>query len=157
MTLHPKLWEIVAAQFPMGRSSHHGPLHWRRVLENGLRLAKATGADEEIVELFAIFHDSRRVNDSIDAGHGRRGAELALTMHGEHFSLTEERLALLLEACRGHTDRGIHKNPTVGTCWDSDRLDLWRVGIYPSAKYLCTEEARRKEIIEWAVKRSRGG
>jgi uncharacterized protein len=40
----------------------HGVGHWARVLENGLRLAKATGAAVEVVQLFAVFHDSRRVN-----------------------------------------------------------------------------------------------
>jgi hypothetical protein len=36
----------------------HGVGHWVRVLENGLRLAKDTKADVEVVQLFAIFHDA---------------------------------------------------------------------------------------------------
>ena len=35
----------------------HGVAHWARVLENALRLAPDTGADPEIVTLFALFHD----------------------------------------------------------------------------------------------------
>jgi hypothetical protein len=31
------------------------------VLENGLRLAQTTGVNIEVVQLFAVFHDSKRV------------------------------------------------------------------------------------------------
>ena len=44
----------------------HGVVHWARVLENGLRVAEANGADREVVALFALFHDSRRVNEDQD-------------------------------------------------------------------------------------------
>jgi hypothetical protein len=30
---------------------------------------------------------------------------------------------------------------TIGTCWDADRLDLPRVGIWPSAALLSTDAA----------------
>ena len=43
---------------------------------------------------------------------------------------------------------------TVQTCWDSDRLDLGRVGIKPSSDRLCTEVAKRSVVIEEAYKRS---
>ena len=49
----------------------HGVGHWARVLENGLRLADATGAKIEVVQLFAILHDSRRVSDGLDDGQDR--------------------------------------------------------------------------------------
>jgi len=58
----------------------HGVVHWARVLENGLRLAGATGASVEVVTLFALFHDSRRVNQSHDYGHGLRGAKFAQSL-----------------------------------------------------------------------------
>lgn len=151
MPVDPQLWTIVAEQFPMGPNSHHGPEHWRRVLTFGTRLARATHADLELVELFALFHDSRRMNDAIDPDHGSRGADLAESFHGKLFQLDDARLELLLTACRDHTDGGVIDDPTIGTCWDADRLDLWRVGIYPQATFLCTEEARKMEIIEWAV------
>jgi hypothetical protein len=48
-----------------------------RLLENGLRLAKATGAAIEVVQLIAVFYDSRWVNEGIDYHHGERGAERA--------------------------------------------------------------------------------
>jgi len=151
MPIDSHLWETVSSQFPMGRLSHHGPMHWRRVFTFGQRLARATGADLEVVELFALFHDSRRQNDSLDPGHGKRGAELALSFHGKGFSLRPEQLDLLIKACEEHTEGELTDEPTMGTCWDSDRLDLWRVGIYPDPRFLCTGEAKKSEIIEWAV------
>jgi uncharacterized protein len=42
---------------PLG--GDHGVAHWARVLENGLRLAEETGANVEVVQLFALLHDSR--------------------------------------------------------------------------------------------------
>lgn len=151
MAVSKELWSFVEEQFPMGEHSFHGPSHWRRVLKFGKRIARTNGADLELLELFALFHDSRRVNDSIDHNHGKRGADLALKCHGTYFNLDQDRLDLLLLACREHTTGGKHKEPTIAACWDSDRLDLWRVGIYPDPDFMCTKEARSREMIEWAV------
>jgi uncharacterized protein len=152
MPQNEELWKVVEGQFPMGRLSHHGPKHWRRVLLFGQRLAETVPrVDLEVLELFAVFHDSRRVNDAVDDGHGERGAELALALHGKHFQLSPERLDLLVSACKGHTAGQKTEQPTIAVCWDSDRLDLWRVGIYPSADCMCTDEAKKKAVIEWAV------
>ena len=38
-------------------------------------------------------------------------------------------MGLLAFACEEHTNGGIGPDPTVGVCWDADRLNLWRVGI----------------------------
>jgi uncharacterized protein len=51
----------------------HGVAHWARVMENGLRVAGETGADFEVVRLFALLHDSRRLSDGGDPEHGRFG------------------------------------------------------------------------------------
>jgi uncharacterized protein len=136
----------------------HGVGHWARVLENGLRLAKETKANVEIVQLFAIFHDSCRVNEGSDFGHGRRGAELAAKLCGHLFDLGDTELRLLYEACAGHTD-GLTEaaDVTIQTCWDADRLDLGRVWMYPEPKKLCTEAAKRAEIINWAGDRGAFG
>jgi uncharacterized protein len=133
----------------------HGVVHWARVLENGLKLAEATGADRTIVSLFALFHDSRRVNDGSDWGHGWRGAELAKSLRGSIFELNDADFELLYRACEWHTEGVTDPSATVCTCWDADRLDLGRVGIRPNPKYLCTEAARSPEILAWADKRAR--
>jgi len=151
MTIDERLWKIVEDQFPMGKNSFHGPKHWRRVLIFGGKLAEGNNADLELLELFALFHDSQRTNDSVDHGHGKRGANLAEMYHGKYFHLSDDRLDILLQACRDHTSGGAHEHPTIGACWDADRLDLWRVGIYPDPSFMSTKRAKTKEIIEWAV------
>ena len=74
----------------------HGVVHWARVQENGLRVAAANGADEEVVHLFALFHDSRRVNEHRDHGHGTLGGELASTLRGTLVHLDDARFDHLL-------------------------------------------------------------
>lgn len=129
----------------------HGVGHWKRVAAAGLVLHPRTpGADPLVVFLFALFHDSMRLNDGHDPFHGPRGAELARGLRGEAFDLDDERMGLLAFACEEHTNGGVTSHPTVGACWDADRLNLWRVGIEPSPRWLSTEAARSEERIEWA-------
>ena len=128
--------------FPAGKHSIHGPAHWLRVERNGLLLAARSGADETIVRLFALFHDSCRINDGHDPQHGQRGADLAATLRGTLFDISDPAFELLHYACCWHTDELHHADPTVGTCWDADRLDLGRVGIIPHERYMSTEFGR---------------
>ena len=139
----PQLWTRLTAQFPLGELSIHGPDHWRRVEENGLALAGTNAADRTVVRLFAVFHDSRRQNDSVDPEHGRRAAELAKRLHGEVFQIEPEQLEKLLDACEHHNQGMTSADPTIGTCWDADRLDLPRIGIDPEPEYMNTEEGRQ--------------
>jgi uncharacterized protein len=48
----------------------------------------------------------------------------------------------------------MHPDITIQTCWDSDRLDLGRVGITPHPRRLCTEAAKRPTTIKWADARA---
>ena len=41
-----------------------------------------------------------------------------------------------------HADGTVSSDPTVGACWDADRLDLPRVGITPRPELFSTEAAR---------------
>lgn len=133
----------------------HGWSHWVRVYENGMRLAKTNSADELVVGLFAFTHDIARKNDGGDRGHGARAAALIREeMQGRFFQLTPLQLAQLTQAVSEHTDGKTEADITVQTCWDSDRLDLWRAGYYPSPHKLCTNEAKDPGIIQWAVQRS---
>jgi len=132
----------------------HGVAHWGRVLDNGLRLAEFTGANPGIVQLFGLFHDSRRLNDSRDPLHGARGAELAAAMNGGLFTLPSPDLELLRYACTHHTEGLTEGDATVRTCWDADRLDLPRVSVFPKPARLCTAPAREKDFIAQAAARS---
>jgi hypothetical protein len=49
----------------------------------------------------------------------------------EWFDISNSEMALLFEACAGHSEGFIDADIMVQTCWDADRLDLGRVGIEP--------------------------
>lgn len=145
----------VAEQFRLPLRSPHGPAHWMRVRTNGLLLAKETGANRAVVELFALFHDSRRASDSKDPNHGPRGAVLAEAFHRQgRFQCTDQELDTLMAACYGHTRGKTHPDITIATCWDADRLDLGRVGIIPAPHRLCTHAAAQDQVIDDALHRA---
>ena len=154
--LSVELLDHLLEQFPLGESVLHGKNHWMRVLQNGRILSKETGANLNVVELFAILHDCKRDNDDYDLEHGRKAAEYIKEIRSNWLNINDVETELLIEACKYHSDGLIEGDITVQTCWDSDRLDLGRVGIYPSPERLCTEPAKRKEVIELAYRRSIG-
>lgn len=153
----PLVLKTVLEDYALPLNGDHGVAHWARVLENGLRLAQETGANVEVVQLFAVLHDSRRVNEGTDPQHGPRAAEFALELRGSVFNLKEHEFRLLYKACHGHTHERTHPDVTIQTCWDSDRLDLGRVGITPHPTRLCTDAAKRPETIKWADGRASFG
>lgn len=154
LNLEPIVHAILE-EYPLSRSGIHGVAHWARVLENGARLARVTGANIEVVQLFAILHDSRRVTEETDPAHGIRGARFAASLRGKLFDLNDDDFDLLFVACAGHMDRPTDDDATVQTCWDADRLDLGRVGIRIDPFWL--GEATIEEcspIVEWADERA---
>jgi uncharacterized protein len=153
----PLILEVILEDYVLPWSGCHGIAHWARVLENGLRLAEETGANVEVVRLFAVLHDCRRINDHTDPDHGPRAAAFARTLRGRLFDLPEPEFRLLHRACAGHTHERTHPDVTIQTCWDADRLDLGRVGITPDPSYLCTEAAKRPATIRWADGRASFG
>jgi uncharacterized protein len=127
-----------------GIGSHiHGEHHWRTVGANGLWLAEPLdGADTLVIFLFALLHDSMRVNDSIDPEHGPRAAAFAVQLYAEGLlGTTPAQLETLRYACFEHTNGLVSSDPTVGVCWDADRLDLPRVGIQPDPARFSTARA----------------
>jgi hypothetical protein len=118
----------------------------------GLTLLDSTpDADPLVVLLFALFHDSMRESDGHDPEHGARGARLARTMRDAgDFDLDEERLLTLEEACTAHDKGTTSTDPTIGVCWDADRLNLWRVMIKPNPALLSTPGA--KDLSEHAAR-----
>ena len=139
---HPSILRAILDGYPLPIRGDHGVVHWARVHENGMRLADAVGADRDVVALFALFHDARRVGEFDDDGHGLRGGELARSLRGSLVHLDDTRFELLFEACRLHADGLTAGHPTLQACWDADRLDLGRVGIVPDPARLCTDAAR---------------
>jgi len=145
------LLQAIREQYRLRWEGVHGISHWARVWTIGLRLADQTGADLDVVELFAVFHDACRVNDERDPDHGRRGATLATNLRGQVFDLSEAAFTLLITACAGHTDGCTEGDVTIRTCWDADRLDLARVGIRPDPSRLCTPAAKDPRLFAWAT------
>jgi uncharacterized protein len=151
MTINVRaILDAVLEDYALPLDGDHGVAHWARVLENGFRLAEETGANVEVVHLFALLHDARRVNEWSDPEHGPRAAVFAETLRGRLIALPDHEFGLLHRACAGHTHERTHPNVTIQTCWDADRLDLGRVGTTPHPSLLCTEVARRPETIRWA-------
>lgn len=151
MTLDiPSVLHSVLEGYPLPWGGYHGVDHWARVLENGLRLAEESGASVDVVSLFAVLHDAKRLNEGDDPDHGPRAAEFARAMRGRLFDLPDHEFTLLHRACAGHTHERTHPDVTVRTCWDADRLDLGRVGVTPHRDYLGTDVARRADILAWA-------
>lgn len=149
MNLLPVL-HCILEDYALPLGGDHGVAHWARVLENGRRLAEETGANLEVVSLFAVLHDSRRINEVTDPDHGPRAAAFAAELRGNVLDLDGHEFRLLFRACEGHTHERNHPDVTIQTCWDSYRLDLGRVGITPHPSRLCTEVAKRPETIKWA-------
>jgi uncharacterized protein len=144
--------QVILEQYQLPLHGDHGLHHWARVWTNGHAVGSKSGADLEIVSLFALFHDSCRVSEFRDPGHGKRGGDLARELRGSHVHLDDQRFELLYEACRLHTDGLTEGEPTLLACWDADRLDLGRVGTMPKPHRLCTDSAR--ELIGWAHHRA---
>jgi uncharacterized protein len=155
-TITPQLMANIRAQFRLDWHGIHGANHWARVMHHGLSLSEVTGADTRVTRLFAVLHDSQRHDDYADPEHGDRAATYAYELHKEGLiDLPSRGLDLLMEACRFHSDGRRDADITIQTCWDSDRLDLGRVGIRPDPKYLCTSAATDPERIERAWRWSR--
>jgi uncharacterized protein len=149
---HALILNEILRRYALPVNGYHGVVHWARVLENGVRVAASNGGDAEVVRLFALFHDARRMNEHIDNGHGTRGGDLARSLRGTLVHLDDARFELLYNACVLHTDGHTTGDPTLLACWDADRLDLGRVGIVPKPHLLCTDMAR--DLLPWAHDRA---
>jgi uncharacterized protein len=147
--------KIALSQFKLDRHGIHGVAHWMRVRANGLQIAQLTGAKAHLVELFAVLHDSCRIDDGHDPEHGLRAARFAENLNQrEVLHLDRTDFDLLTTACRWHSHGAVLDDPTINTCWDADRLDLGRIGITPDPDRLCTDAAKSPAIFRWACDRS---
>jgi uncharacterized protein len=150
----PEAWlagirEYVMSIFKCGTHSIHGPSHWQRVDTFGLNIAKTSGADLTVVRLFALLHDSCRQDDGADLDHGPRAAEMLDRIVPTVFAIDPGRFDLLKETIRLHTFGQTTNDPTIGTCWDADRLDIGRVGMTPNAQYMSTEVGKDKAASQY--------
>ena len=140
----PQFLNAILAQYTLNPRGIHGIPHWWQVEKNALEIAETENIESPVFSLFALFHDSQRLNDGRDPDHGQRGAALAKELHGTWFELTATELEQLCYACENHTHQTHHPDPVIGICWDADRLDLPRVGIIPKTHFLNTTTAKAK-------------
>jgi len=138
------LFDLLQSRFKLDPDGVHGPRHWARVHRNAMWIAEemVEDVDTRVLEYFAFLHDSCRVNENRDPGHGSRAAELARQIRGEHILLEDDAFYALLEALVGHSSQDFHDDPTIQACWDADRLDLGRIGIVPERHRLGTTAAK---------------
>jgi uncharacterized protein len=127
----------------------HGVGHWSRVWFHGRHLPESVDVNPAILAWFAYLHDSQRYNDHSDPLHGTRAADFALNLKKDRVitELDNSDFERLCEAMRLHSDGHTEADAAIRACWDADRLDLWRVGIRPDAKRLCTQLARKTEVL----------
>ncbi|MCW2925503.1 MAG: hypothetical protein JWM98_2907 [Thermoleophilia bacterium] len=141
MTLVPDIDALLApvrADASLLDSNAHGENHWRAVARCAVEIRRTDPApDGGVLFLFAVLHDARRESEHRDPEHGPRAARLAERLRAEGlFELDDARMALLVEACELHDTGVTSTDPTIGACYDADRLNLRRVGIEPDAAYL---------------------
>jgi len=136
----------ILERYALSPTGTHGLSHWARVLEIGRILAPLTGANLKVVEHFAILHDSCRQSEFFDSRHGERSAAYVMSLK---LDLTKKEHLLLATACKlhNHVERSGPLDITLETCWDSDRLDLARVGSIPDPERLFTTPAREPKFI----------
>ena len=153
-TVSREFFDHLVSSHMLGHEGFHGKDHWLRVLHNAREIATETGANLRVLELFAVLHDSQRQNENHDPEHGHRAAAYAVKLKETWFELADDEMELLVEACRYHSDGIVNAHSTIQACWDSDRLDLGRVGVRPDPRCLCTRFAKSPEVIEAAYRRS---
>jgi uncharacterized protein len=144
---------LIKSEFKLDWDGIHGANHWARVLHHGKTIGELRQADLLVVELFGFLHDSCRLNDGRDPQHGQRAADFAHGIHGDFYQLSPKQLDTLCFAMQHHSGGEVSTNATIQTCWDSDRLDLGRVGIKPSAQYISEEAALFINLAyEWSIR-----
>jgi len=139
-----RLFEYAVGGFKLGSRSYHGPEHWENVERNVIAIAEATpGADMMVCRVFAILHDSQRQDEDEDKLHGTRAARFIKSLYdeGQLSVINKSQLDKLLHACVNHAKGETTDDPTIGACWDADRMDLLRVGTIPDPKFFSTKAA----------------
>lgn len=145
--IHGPIEGLALTKFKLGPDSLHGPRHWKKVSKNGHLLSQQPGVDGLVLQLFAVLHDCCRNDEGTDPAHGARAAEFVTKIRIEHLSsLTDEQFDKLHHACRHHSGKSTHDDPTIGACFDADRLDLTRCGIIPDPSLMSTGMGKRMAI-----------
>ena len=116
-TITKELTKFLRQHFILDWYGMHGVSHWARVRQNALMLSQHTGADNQVLELFAFLHDAAREGEYADPQHGMRAAGLIEVLQGDYFHLNNKQFDQLMAACEKHSDGLVeHEDITVMTC-----------------------------------------
>jgi hypothetical protein len=145
----PLLREVELRSAGIVSCGRHGWEHARRVAATAAKIAESEGGDVAVAIAFGLLHDAMRFDDLADVGHGARAVQLAdeLAARGLLRLDRQVQMPLLRFALLHHEDRKISSNPTVGACWDGDRLNLIG-GREPHRELLSTASAL--DLMHWA-------
>jgi uncharacterized protein len=141
-----RLLAALLATSPAMATAIHGARHWVAVARNAVELAERTeGASAYVGVLFALLHDCARESDGDDPEHGARAAGRFIELERllPH-PLPEEDVDRLMWALIHHDQGVTSTDPTIGVCFDADRLELARVGITPDPRLLSTKAGRQR-------------
>lgn len=132
--------------------SGHGLTHWLRVIDIGITLAYHNNVDPNFVIAFGLLHDSARTHDQHCFEHGPAACDV-INKFRDLIPLDDTQISELKTAVGFHTTAHPHPEQNIShelkCCWDSDRLDLLRVGIVPANEYLYTKQAKLPEFQEY--------
>ncbi len=145
---HVKLLKIIEDGYELDfYNGAHGVEHWKRVFANTRILSNHYKIKSPVFELFSILHDSKRENEHDDKYHGLRASTFVKELLSNNdISLSTIDSDRLIYACENHTYSD-EKDPLfndiiVQICFDSDRLDIDRVGYEINSYYLSTDYAK---------------
>jgi uncharacterized protein len=137
----PSDWDQLLAEARNGallaHEKMHGEPHWRGVAWAGLKIREVFPSIRgDLLTAFAVLHDCRRETDDRDPEHGDRAARVAVRSGTLKRLVGAEGRELVAEACRLH-ERGQTRpeTPTIGACWDADRVNLVRLGFRLDTRY----------------------
>lgn len=150
-------------EFWLSDSEWHTKSHSARVLILALLIGHQKGlsdAEQDALAMAAIFHDSRRLDDGIDKGHGKRAADYYKEYCQEQQLLYNELTYFIIYYHDQDDAIGLSKIEHLssiaerGTLLyqifkDADGLDRFRLGPNAlDARMLRTEEA--KQMVDFA-------
>lgn len=173
-TVHPKARDLYLrwasfmnenVTFSLADSLVHTQGHCGRVLLYAMMMAVEMGLSDEDTEALAhasIFHDTRRLDDYLDTGHGARAAVNYTRFCARHDDISFNPLAVPLMQLHDIDDRVGHR--VIEHRWgaeaervkrlyavfkDADALDRFRLGRYGlDPAYLRTPSSR--QLVDFA-------
>lgn len=144
---YQEIFDKICEHYALNLYGAHGIEHWENVYANTMMLSKVYGIESNIFMLFALLHDSKRLDEDDDFEHGIRAASFALELiNNGKITLEAEDAKRLIYACANHTKANktdpLYQDIIVQICLDADKLDIGRVGVIPEKSHFLTPYAQ---------------